>query len=109
MIAPSRGIDVIHPGAAEFSREFLCDFAASKKPKHIIPIFVPLAGKNHMNAALFVKGEHCIEPLSEAARWHGNFHAQRKLAGLRATSAFVPSRILPPELPPDESILADIG
>jgi hypothetical protein len=82
---------VIHQGAAEFSREFLRDFTASEKPKHIILIFVPLAGKSHMNTALFVKGDHCIEPLSEGAPSHRNFHAQRKLAGLPATSAFVPS------------------
>jgi hypothetical protein len=82
-----------HQGAAEFSRKLFRDYAVGKTPEQVILVFVPVAGNSHMNAALFVKRTHCIELLSEAARWYGNFHDKQQVAddGLAARAAFVPS------------------
>src|SRR5262245_10765088 len=82
-----------HQGAAEFSCKLFRDYAAGKTPEHVILLFVPMAGKSHINAALFVKRMNCIDSPSKAARWHGSFHDKQKVAddGLAARAAFVPS------------------
>jgi len=66
---------------------------ASEAPEQVIAlvVIVSVPEVDHLNAALIVKGVHRIQPLSKAARWHGNFHNKWKVSGdgLAAGSAFV--------------------
>jgi hypothetical protein len=66
---------------------------ASEAPEQVIAlvVIVSVPEVDHLNAALIVKSVHRIQPLSKAARWHGNFHDKWKVAGdgLAAWAAFV--------------------
>jgi hypothetical protein len=66
---------------------------ASEAPELVIAlvVIVSMPEVDHLNAALIVKSVHRIQPLSKAARWHGDFHDKWKVAGdgLAAWSAFV--------------------
>src|SRR5262245_15165351 len=66
---------------------------ASEAPEQVVAlvVIVSVPEADHLNAALIVKSVHRIQPLSKAARRHGDFHDKRKVAGngLAAWSAFV--------------------
>src|SRR5262245_9495682 len=66
---------------------------ASEAPELVIAlvVIVSVLEVDHLNAALIVKSVHRIQPLAKAARWHGDFHDKRKVAGdgLAAWPAFV--------------------
>jgi hypothetical protein len=56
---------------------------ASEAPELVIAlvVIVSMPEVDHLNAALIVKSVHRIQPLSKAARWHGDFHDKWKVAG----------------------------
>src|SRR5262245_41611523 len=66
---------------------------ASEAPEQVVAlvVIVSVPEADHLNAALIVKSVHRIQPLSKAARRHGDFHDKRKVEGngLAAWSAFV--------------------
>jgi hypothetical protein len=72
-----------HQAAAEFSRELFRDCTPGKTPEQVIAlvVIVSVPEVDHLNAALSVKRTRRIEPLTEAARWYGNFHDVREITG----------------------------
>jgi hypothetical protein len=82
-----------NPLAGKFLCEFLRDWRAIEIPEQVIASDIVLMWKNgESNSTVAVKGINCIEPLAEAAGWHGGFHDKRKIAsdGLLASGHLKP-------------------